>query len=319
MKRPLTILILLILNASSYGQANKLLRLASKTTDLNEKIDLYSKVLELEPKNLDAYFYRGLAKNDLGDYSGAIVDYSKIIVEEPDADTFYNRGNSRYSLRDYTGAQEDYQSAYQLDANFLDALYSLGCVKYDIGDFEGSIKDFTTLIIAIPNQTKFYYHRALAYIALEKYPLALNDYSLAILTDSSADSYYNRAVFYLDINYYDKAITDFSISLKLNENNSYAYFYRGTSLLFLGKYMEAITDFNSVLKFDALDFDAMLGLTICYSKLNDLTNAKFYFDKANSILSIDKSAKDVENYRNTYWYQNQFFFFKETFRDLSKL
>ncbi|MFD0837293.1 tetratricopeptide repeat protein [Mariniflexile aquimaris] len=319
MKRTLAILIFLVLNATSYGQANKLLRLASKTTDLNEKIDLYTKVLELEPKNLDAYFYRGLAKNDLGDYSGAIVDYSKIIVEEPDADTYYNRGNARYSLKDFAGAKEDYQSAVQLDANFLDALYSLGCVKYDLGDFEGAIKDFTTLIMAIPNQSKFYYHRALAYIALEKYPLALNDYSLAILADSSADSYYNRGVFYLDINYYDKAITDFSISLKLNENNSYAYFYRGTGLLFLGKYMDAVSDFNTVLKFDSLDFDAMLGLAICYYKLNDLNKAKLYFERANSILSIDKSAKDIENYRNTYWYQNQFFFFKEIFSELSGL
>ena len=34
-----------------------------------------------EPKNLDAYFHRAIAKNDLGDYRGAIVDYSKIIVE----------------------------------------------------------------------------------------------------------------------------------------------------------------------------------------------------------------------------------------------
>ena len=63
--------------------------------NLEERINLLDQVISLEPKNLDAYFYRALAKNDLGDYQGAIVDYSKIILIEPDADTYFNRGNSR--------------------------------------------------------------------------------------------------------------------------------------------------------------------------------------------------------------------------------
>ncbi len=319
MKKTFIILIFLLLHATSYGQANKFFRQATNTTDLNEKIELYTKVIELEPKNLDAYFYRGLAKNDLGDYSGAIVDYSKIIVLEPDADTYYNRGNARYSLKDFEGAQEDYQDAYKLDSNFLDALYSLGCVKYDIGDFEGSILDFSALIKAIPNEPKFYYHRASALKALEKYVLALNDYSLAILADPSADSYYNRGVFYMDINYYEKANVDLTISLKLNENNSYAYFYRGASFLLLGKYMDAISDFNTVLKFDSMDFDAMLGLAMCYYKLNDINKTKFYFEKVKSILSVENSSGVIENYKNTYWFQNQYFYFNENFKELSEL
>lgn len=319
MKKTFIILILLLLFSVSYGQANKLFRQATNTTDLNEKIELYTKVIELEPKNLDAYFYRGLAKNDLGDYSGAIVDYSKIIVLEPDADTYYNRGNARYSLKDFEGAQEDYQSAYELDSNFLDALYSLGCVKYDIGDFEGSILDFSALIKAIPNESKFYYHRALAFTALEKHAYALNDYSLAILANPSADSYYNRGVFYMDINYYEKANADLTISLKLNENNSYAYFYRGASFLLLGKYMDAISDFNTVLKFDSLDFDAMLGLAICHYKLNDTNKAKLYFEKVKSILSIENGSGVIENYKNAYWFQNQYFYFNENFNELSQL
>lgn len=319
MKKTFIILIFLLLHAASYSQANKFFRQATNATDLNEKIELYTKVIELEPKNLDAYFHRALAKNDLGDYSGAIVDYSKIIVLEPDADTYYNRGNARYSLKDFEGAQEDYQNAYKLDSNFLDALYSLGCVKYDIGDFEGSVLDFSTLIKAIPNESKFYYHRASALKALEKYVLALNDYSLAILANPSADSYYNRGVFYMDINYYEKANVDLTMSLKLNENNSYAYFYRGTSFLLLGKYIDAVSDFNTVLKFDSLDFDAMLGLAMCYYKLNDINKTKFYFEKVKSILSVENSSGVIENYKNTYWFQNQYFYFNENIIKLSEL
>ena len=107
------ILLFLTLNSTlHFGQVNKIIRQASRETDLSKKVQLYTQAITLEPDNLDYYFYRAIAKNDMGDYSGAIVDYSKIIVEEPDADTYFNRGNSRYSLKDLKGAKEDYASLY---------------------------------------------------------------------------------------------------------------------------------------------------------------------------------------------------------------
>ena len=113
------ILLLIICPIFGFAQANKLFRQATRTNNLSEKISLLTQVIELEPQNLDAYFYRAIAKNDLGDYRGALVDYSKVIVEEPDADTYFNRGNSRYSLKDFTGAKEDYAKAFMLDENFM--------------------------------------------------------------------------------------------------------------------------------------------------------------------------------------------------------
>ena len=313
------IILLLIIPAISFGQANKFFKQASKATDLNERIQLYSQVIELEPKNLDAYFYRGIAKNDLGDYSGAIVDYSKIIVLQPDADTYYNRGNSRYSIKDFIGAKDDYQNAYKLDPNFIDALYSLGCVKFDLADYEGAIKDFSSVIKIAPREPKTYYLRASAYVALEKYPLALQDYSFAVLADPSSDSHYKRGVFYMDINYYEKANQHLSIALKFNKNNSFAYFYKGVSQLLLGRYLTAVSDFNSALEFDALDFDALLGLALTYHKMNDINNARIYFKKAKAIIAPELTEDSIDDFKNTYWFQKQSFFFKENFDSLIKL
>lgn len=318
MKTPIFILALLLFSFTAFPQVNKLLRQATKTTNLEEKIELYSQVIEIEPKNLDAYFYRALAKNDSNDFSGAIVDYSRVIVAQPDPDTYYNRANSRYSLKDYLGAQQDYESAYKLDPNFMDALYSLGCVKFDLGDFEGAIKDFTLLLSKGPLESKIYFLRAAAYSALEEHALALNDYSLAVLADPSADSYYNRAVFLLGVNYYERARVDFSVALKLNQNNAYAYFYRGTSSLFLGKYNEAIVDFNNALHFDTLDFDALLGLALTYHKLNDLQNSKLYLEKAKAILSPEINSDSIDQFKNTYWFENQFLFFNENYKRMSQ-
>jgi tetratricopeptide (TPR) repeat protein len=317
--KKLLITFITIMPLLSFGQANKLFRKATRTSDLNEKIELLTQVIKLEPKNLDAYFQRGVAKNDLGDFGGAIVDYSKIIVSEPDADTYYNRGNSRYSLKDFTGAKEDYAKAFMLDDKFIDALYSLACVKFDLEEYEAAIEDFNIVIKMAPDQPKTYLLRALAYKSLEQYEKALIDYTRAILIEPSSNNYYNRGAFYMDINYYQKANLDLYAAISLNPNNAYAYFYRGASNVLLGKYKEAIEDFTTSLKFDSVDFDAYLGLAMTYFKANDLENAKLNFKRANEILSINEEITNISQYSNTFWFHNQYYFFNQTIPQLAKL
>ena len=301
------------------GQANKLYRKALRSTDLKEKISLLDEVIKLEPKNLDAYFQRGLAKNDSGDYHGAIVDYSKIIVEQPDADTYYNRGNSRYSIKDLKGAKEDYAKAYILDKNIIDALYSLACVRYDLEEYERAISDFSKVMKLAPAKSKLYTLRASSYKALEKYTEAAKDYSTAILILPNANNYYNRGVFLMDIKYYEKANEDLTKALRLNQNNAFAYFYKGASNLLLGKFTNAISDFSEALKFDTMDFDAHLGLAIAYYKVNDTEKAKASFKRANEILSIGSDVSNIEPYNNTYWFQNQYYYFNNNIAKVARL
>ena len=313
------ITILTLLPLITYGQANKIYRKALKTIDLNQRIELFTQVIALEPKNFDAYFNRAISKNDLGDYNGAIIDYSKIIVFEPDADTYYNRGNSKYSLEDFEGAKKDYENAYKLDSTFIDALYSLGCAKFDLGDYKGAIIDFTNVLGKDP-QSKAFNIRASAYRALKEYKKALQDYSYVVLITGSSDAYSIRGEFYLSVNYYQKANDDFSMAITQNGNNSFAYFYRGTTYLLLGKYIDAISDFSKVLEFDATDFDAMLGLALAYYNSNDFDNAKLNFQKAKSILSANSTIDgSLKLFKNTYWHQNQNYIFSKGYEALNKL
>jgi len=153
-------LFLITLPILLFSQASKLYRKAIKTTDLSTKIKLLDEAITLDANYLDAYFLRALTKNDIGDYNGAIIDYSKIILKKPDADSYFNRGNSRFSLKDLVGAKTDYENAYALDPNFIDALYSLACVKFDLSNYEEAIKDFDKLLKLNPNIPDAYMLRA---------------------------------------------------------------------------------------------------------------------------------------------------------------
>lgn len=316
--KKIVLLLIITLPLLNYGQTKKVLRKALRTIDLNEKIKLLNQVINEEPKNLDAYFHRAAAKNDMGDYSGAIVDYSKIIVEEPDADTYYNRGNSKYSLKDFTGAKMDYGKAYMLDEKFIDALYSLACVELDLEQYDKAIANFSSIIKQVPENPNIYALRAIAFKATEQNSAAIKDYSMAILLDPSVDNYYNRGAFLMDIKYFKEAQSDLTRSLRLNRNNTFGYFYRGGTYLFLGQFDKSISDFTKAISMDTMDFDAYLGLAMAYLKNNDTANAKLYFDRANAILSL-KKITSIGQYENTYWHQNQYYYFNNLITELAKL
>lgn len=307
----------LIISLTVFGQARKLIRQAGRASDLKTKIELYSQALKLEPENLDALFYRALAKTEQGDLSGAIVDYSKIILIKPDPDTYFNRGNIRYSLKEFEGAKEDYKKAFELDPQFVDALFSLACVEFDMQEYKSAIDNYTKVAALNPYYPKVFTLRASAYNALEDYKKAILDYTTAVLMSGTPEAYLDRGRCFLGINYYKEAYIDFNKAAKLDSSNSYAYFYRGTAALLLGGFDDAVSDFKKALSFDSEDFDALLGLAITYLRQGDTNYAKLNFQKAKEVLEV--TSDDPEAYANTFWYQNQYFFFANKLKELEAL
>ena len=53
-------------------------------------IEDYNKALDLDPNYTEAYYNRGLAKDELQDYEGAIEDYNKALDLDPNDTYAYN-------------------------------------------------------------------------------------------------------------------------------------------------------------------------------------------------------------------------------------
>ncbi|MEP5340566.1 MAG: tetratricopeptide repeat protein [Algibacter sp.] len=312
------ILLIILLPLFTFGQAKKFVRQGIRATDPKEQISLFSQAIEIDSKNLDAYFYRGLAKFNIGEYNTAILDFTKVIFYKPDADSYYNRANSKFNLEDYQGALEDYTKATELDPELIDAYYNLGNTKYYLGDYAGAIKDLSIVLSFFPRDVKTYNQRAQAHMALKNYKKAFKDFRYSILISPNDNAFYNRGIALLDVRYFKEAQVDFFKVIKLNKNNVPAYFYLAASHLFLGEFTAAISTFNVSIKQDALDFDAYLGLSMSYLKSNDLEQAKSHFQKAKNILLV-KDSNDIKSFENSYWYQNHYYYFNAAFEKLIKL
>jgi tetratricopeptide (TPR) repeat protein len=83
----------------------------------------YDKAIELAPDFISAYLNRGALKDDNGDYQGAIEDYNKTIeLAKDDIDNlqmaYFNRGNSKQNLKDLKGACSDWKKALEIGAEY---------------------------------------------------------------------------------------------------------------------------------------------------------------------------------------------------------
>ncbi len=172
------------------------------------------------------FFDSGFAKSNLGDYSGAIVEYNKAIDKNnTEADFYTYRGIAKNYLKDYTGAIKDYNKTIELDPNNLKAYNNRGNTKRNLQDYSGAIADYTKVIDNNSNDAIMqdsYNNRGLAKIYLKEYASAIADYNKAIEQDPyDARVFTNRG----DAKQYQGKISDACMDWKkaqeLGDDNNY--------------------------------------------------------------------------------------------------
>ena len=97
----------------------------------------------------ETYFTWGNTKYHLGDYKGAITDYTQAIRLKPDselddADAYYNRGVAKGKLGQHLAAIADYDTAIRLKPDDAKAYYNRGIAKDDLGQHLAAIADYDT-------------------------------------------------------------------------------------------------------------------------------------------------------------------------------
>ncbi|MEH2048682.1 tetratricopeptide repeat protein [Nostoc sp.] len=197
----------------------------------------YDQAIKIKSKYADeAYYYRALAKHNLGDYKEAIEDYDQAIKNAPkytdEAEAYYNRGLAKYNLEE--------------------AYYNRGLAKYNLGDnqrelakyeeakksYENAIKDYDQAIkikSKYADEAYYYYYRALAKHSSGDYKGAIEDYDQAIHFKSDyAYAYLNRGLVNSYLEHYENAIKDYDQAIHFKSDYADAYYYRALANSNLG-------------------------------------------------------------------------------------
>ena len=245
----------------------------------------------------DAYFNRGLAKYNLGDNLGAIVNYNKAIELNPNyAHAYNNRGLAKYELGDNQGAIVNYNKAIELNPNYTNAYYRRGLAKSDLGDNQGAIVDYDKAIELNPNYTDAYFNRGLAKYELGDNQGAIVDYNKAIeLNPNYAHAYNNRGLAKYELGDNQGAIVDYNKAIELNPNYAHAYNNRGLAKYELGDNQGAIVDYDKAIELNSNYAHAYYNRGLVYQKLRD---------KQQALADFREAARVYQQQGNTTWYQN---------------
>lgn len=155
-------------------------------------IDLFTRFIEIEPEEAEAYTWRGFCQLPIHDYSAADDDRSRIrdyllavkdcdraIEIDPTVRFFYTiRGIIHSSLGNYSGAISDHTFAIVLAEDSQerrDSYCNRACCFEYAKDFYNSIADYTSVLTCCSEDSEAIWGRAQAYQAVRMNSQALRD------------------------------------------------------------------------------------------------------------------------------------------------
>ena len=216
----------------------------AESGDYRTAIDSFTKAIELDPDLAKAYLNRGTIYADLEQDEKAREDYSKAIQLNPDdARAYFNRGLSYGQLGQYEKALKDFDKAIELDPDYsevinvrkrlLEALPdSESAAKAEnfinrgedlaaSGDYKTAIVNFTNAIEIAPSYAGPYGARGSAYMSLNEYDLALDDFTqyIALAAPNDPRGYIGRALVYRDKEDWYKVFDNASRVIAMEGNN----------------------------------------------------------------------------------------------------
>lgn len=107
----------------------------------------FTKATQLDPKYAIAYALRGLTHQRQGDNQKAIADFNQAVKLDPENPIAYFARGLNYHLQgDYSGALAAYEKATARNERLLPAVNNIGLVKYELGDLESAIRQWTASI-----------------------------------------------------------------------------------------------------------------------------------------------------------------------------
>lgn len=175
-------------------------------------------------RKADAHLSRGLVREQAGDGEGALADYTKAIeLDGENENAWFNRGNVHESLGRYEHAVRDYDKAISINDKDADFFNNRGRVYDILGQSEKSVADFTAAIALNPRHAMAHYNRGLGQVELGDAAKALEDFDKAVqLGLSDAELWYARAIALEALGRTSEAIDSLKRTLAANPDHDQA-------------------------------------------------------------------------------------------------
>jgi len=303
----------------------------ANTGEWNLAIEQYEMAQKCDETYAIAWLNCGRARNEIGDYDGAIADFDKVFTcDPPDAEAYYYLGVVyKDGKNDPEKAIENFEMAVEHDPDHRATAFScLGEEYQKKGDFEKAEENYKKAIEEFEerfeNVAGVYYNLGILYFKVGRFVDAIRALSMAIGHDpKDADAYYGRGLAYdagsrecatggsAWLSTLQKAKDDFQKVTALAPNRVKAHVNLGLAHLSLHdlgphEFNEAITAFNKAIDLDENNAYVYYLRGMAYNNKGDFerinrnySDARNNYDKAtrdyNKALSIDPDIREAQD------------------------
>ena len=178
------------------------------------------------------------------DYDLALDIINKPIFKKDELDSYHTTKAIIYQEKgDTLKAIENYKLALNYNPNDTITHTLLGQISFEHGDYESAIVNYSNAISLEGDNPDFLRTRALIYLYLNSYRLALEDLQSSILIQSDqATDYYYAGLCQNELNNFSTALSHFNTCKALGGNIPELFYQKGISLYEIGENEKAKTE-----------------------------------------------------------------------------
>jgi lipoprotein NlpI len=196
------------------------------------------------------------------------------VLAQSSASDWVNSGNAKYEKGDLDGAVADYSRAIEIDPKYAMAYFNRGVVKGIKDDLDGAVADYSRAIEIDPKYEDAYINRGVAKGKKGDLDGEIADYNRAIEIDPEyAVAYLNRGLAKRTKGDLDGAVADYSRAIEIEPEYAVAYSNRGNAKSEKGDSDGAVSDYSRAIEIDP-------KYAVVYSNRGNVFQAKGQFDRA---------------------------------------
>lgn len=217
-----------------------------KTGKLDEAIDKYKDLLNLDDENYQLFYLLGTALLQKERFPEAVDALKRAIKIKKDSPALFNNlGIALSQLNQNEDAIKNYEKALNLKPDLVDSMINLGVAYKNLSKFKDSIKFFNKSLKLSPNNYLLHNNVGNLYKSLGNFEKAHKFYDKAIkLKKDNIEAINNKAELFLQKKDLEKAVFYFEKVLNINPKFDYAL----GKLIHTKKYLCDWTEYDENLK-----------------------------------------------------------------------
>jgi tetratricopeptide (TPR) repeat protein len=165
-----------------------------KKRDYVSAINYFTEAISSDSMFINAYIYRGIAKDAQDNFTGALTDFNKARkLDSNDVYVYIERSQTFLNIGELEAASKDFQKIIQLNPNSqdaADAFFYLARINFKQKKYEQAVNYYTRVLKFRPDDPEIVFLRGECKFLLGDYGGAIKDFDLALSKDDDNEVAY---------------------------------------------------------------------------------------------------------------------------------